>query len=60
MTHAGAPASLYGNLQESAERGKRESQRIQALIDAAVSMYDYIRGPGPDTQKKGEVKGEGM
>lgn len=56
----GAPASLYGTFSESAERGQREAQRIQALIDAAGSIYDYIRGPGPDTQKKGKVKGEGM
>lgn len=49
----GAPASLYGTFSESAERGQREAQRIQALIDAAGSVYDYIRGPGP-TMKKGK------
>ena len=53
MTHAGAPATIYGSFSESAERGQREAQRIQALIDAAGSIYDYIRGPGP-TMKKGK------
>ena len=56
----GAPASLYGTFTESAERGQREAQRVQELINAAGSIIAYIRGPGPDTQKKGKVKGEGM
>ena len=50
----GAPTSLYGSFTESAERGQQEAQRIQTLIEAAGSIYDYIRGPGPDTQKKGK------
>jgi len=56
----GAPASLYGTFSESAERGQREAQRIQTLIDEAGGIIAYLRGPGPDTQKKGKVKGEGM
>lgn len=53
----GAPATIYGDFRESAEGGQREAQRIQELIDAAGSIIAYIRGPGPDTQKKGK-KGE--
>ena len=49
----GAPATIYGDFRESAERGQREAQRIQELIAAAGSFYDYIRGPGP-TIKKGK------
>lgn len=60
MTNAGAPATIYCSFSESAERGQREAQRIRTMIETAGSIYDYIRGPGPDTQKKGKVKGEGM
>lgn len=52
----GASASLYGTFTESAERGRLEAQRIQELIDIAGSIIDYIRGPGPDTQRKGKKK----
>ncbi len=49
----GAPTSLYGSFGESAERGQREAQRIQALIDASGGIFAYVRGPGP-TMKKGK------
>lgn len=55
----GAPATIYGSFSESAERGRREAQRIQELIDAAGSVIAYIRGPGPDIHKKGKAKGKG-
>ena len=58
MTNAGAPATIYGSFSESAERGQREAQRIQSLINEAGSIIAYIRGPGPDT-KKGKAKGKG-
>ena len=52
MNHAGNPESIYGSFTESAERGRREAQRIQELIDAAGGIIDYIRGPAPEKGKK--------
>ncbi len=46
----GAPATIYGDFRESAERGQQEAQRIQQMIDNAGGIIYYISGPIPTTK----------
>jgi len=41
---------------ESIERGQRETQRIQQLIDSAGRIFNYISGTIPTTAKINSMK----